>query len=184
MFKTAAALTVALAASTAMAQVEVFSAPNANLAGYTTYTVAIVGPNDLGFNAATVTLDAPAGLNQSEAFGQIGLFADDGLFAFVPSTVIEDTYFLFNRPALLVDGSFGESATGLEASFAYADPIVGAYNVMQVVIEDSATEAWVKIDLAYPGGTEIITVFNENIIPTPATGALFGLAGLAAFRRR
>ncbi|QDU71336.1 hypothetical protein [Mucisphaera calidilacus] len=183
MFKTATALTVALAASTAMAEVTVDKAPNASLAGYTTYTVTVTGA-DLGFNAATITLDAPAGLNQSEAFGQIGLFADDGLFAFVPSTVIEDTYFLFNRPALLVDGSFGESATGLEASFAYADPIAADFAAMQVVIEDSATEAWVKIDLAYPGGTEIITVFNENIIPTPATGALFGLAGLAAFRRR
>ncbi|QDU71339.1 hypothetical protein [Mucisphaera calidilacus] len=161
--------------------------PAPTLPGYITYTAYLRG-SLLGFNAATITIQDEAGvMNQVEAFGQKGLFADDGIFAFVPSTVIEDTYFLFDRPALLVDGSFGESATGIEASFAYADPVTTDFDVIQIVLSDINTfpAPWMTIELAYPGGTEIITAFDAPLwVPTPASGALFGLAGLALLRRR
>ncbi|QDU71340.1 hypothetical protein [Mucisphaera calidilacus] len=160
-----------------------------NLPGYTTATYYITGEL-LGFNAATIILDGtnyPGEFNQVEMFGQKGLFADDGLFAFVPTAAAEDTYFLFDRPALLVDGSFGESATGIEASFAYADPVTTDFDVIQIVLSDINTfpAPWMTIELAYPGGTEIITAFDAPLwVPTPASGALLGVAGLAFLRRR
>ncbi|QDU71338.1 hypothetical protein [Mucisphaera calidilacus] len=192
MFKTtAAALTVACCLTSAEAEythpdVVQQWMPAPTLPGYITYTAYLRG-SLLGFNAATITIQDEAGvMNQVEAFGQKGLFADDGIFAFVPSTVIEDTYFLFDRPALLVDGSFGEYATGMEASFAYAEPVTTEFGVIQILVAYDATQIpWMTIELAYPGGSEIVTAYDAPIgRPEPASGALFGVAGLALLRRR
>ncbi|WP_428389801.1 PEP-CTERM sorting domain-containing protein [Mucisphaera sp.] len=181
MFKTATALTVALAAATSASalSLEVTSAPTTGLAGYTTYTLTLVGDGE--FNAALVSIEGP--LNQESAFGQIGLFADDGLFAFVPATADTDSYFLFDRPALLVDGEFGESANGILATFAYSDNQSGPFPLAQVVLQDGDSA---NVLVQGGVGDDANTVIFDGVIPIPepASAALLALGGLAALRRR
>lgn len=180
MFKTASALTVALVAASSASALDltVTSAPTTGLAGYTTYTLTLTGAGE--FNAMSASITGP--LRQESQFGQTGVFANDGLFAFFPALADTDSYFTFARPNLLV--SAGETATSLEAVFAFATNASAPFALAQVVLEDGATADVRVAGGVGDGANDVIFSGTIGVIPEPASAALLALGGLAALRRR
>ncbi|WP_428388187.1 hypothetical protein [Mucisphaera sp.] len=181
---------LALATCTAPAsalELAVTSKPTVGLATHTTYTLTLLGDGEL--NAIQIEFRNLT-LNQETAFGQIGLFADDGLFAFVPTTADTDSYFLFDRPSLLVEA--GESDTGMNVISAFPDNQSAPIPLAQLVIPDSAPGvALFPVDPQFANilirggvGDDANTIIASLGIPTPATGALLALIAPALIKRR
>ncbi|WP_428389798.1 hypothetical protein [Mucisphaera sp.] len=168
---TAAIATLSLTSRSLALEVEIRSKPTPGLLGFTTYTLALVGDGE--FNAMKIDIQAIRGeLNQEIRFGQRGLFADDGIFQFVPETKETDTYFLFDRPSLLVDGETGETDTQLLATFAFSENQSTPFPLAQVVVRDSTSQ----FDLFVQGGVgenanNVIFDGFTLVIPSPTGDA-------------
>ncbi|MEQ9461728.1 MAG: PEP-CTERM sorting domain-containing protein [Phycisphaeraceae bacterium] len=180
MFKTVSALTVALAAASSASalSLEVTSAPTTGLAGYSTYTLTLVGDGE--FNAMNASFSGP--LNQ-EVQGLSAQFQNDGLLVFFPALAATDSFFTFDRPNLLVSAT--ESDTSLEAVFAFDSNRSAPFGLAQLVIADGDTVTATILGGVGDGANDVIFEGSvTEVIPEPASAALLALGGLAALRRR
>jgi hypothetical protein len=186
----AATLALTVTTSTAIAlDLTITSQPTTGLPGYTTYTLTLTGDGEL--NAIQVDIRNFT-INQADVFGPgiPSVFANDPLLLFFPQLADTDSYFLFDRPNLLVSASESESSMNLVAAF--ITNITAPFPLLQLVIPDNtkilagSTVPPDQANLLIRGGIgdDANTIIASLGVPTPASATLLALLTPPLLRRQ